>query len=552
MQNLEAIRLEDKFLRVYYNLAEHTSFDRRVHDLADLEILRDLYNFKSIHVFDATHKQLYSTDEQLYPGGLLQKIDSLVRTTPERMRIIDASNYNKGGEVLLFYYIPITDVTGIKGSVLVQENLTKLWQILLETTGMGLSGESYIVGKDSTMRSPSRFLVDVPPGEIVVDTDATRRAFSREEGQGIIDDYRQIPVLSVYRKIDNADITWAIMTEMDEKEAMQPILVLRNYFVITAMASIVLTVLITYVISNRIVKPILHLKEVIITLSKGIVSTDIRPLPQTDEIGEISQAVATLAIGMERTTVFAERIGAGDLEASFDKLSNDDQLGQALLQMRDELRRFQDQILRAARARAAALLEGQENERRRIIKELHDGVGQMLTAIRMQVDAAEGLSDSKTHIKEMINDTINEVKRISYNVMPQSIVDFGLEAALRGICNTIGRLWQGTIDYKYIAEANHKLNFEVSIAAFRIAQEGLNNVVRHADAGVVRLYVVDKEDELYMLLEDDGVGFVMDEGVSGSGLRNIRERADLLNGEVSIETTPGKGTSIEVHIPLKS
>jgi signal transduction histidine kinase len=468
------------------------------------------------------------------------------------MRIIDASNYNKGGEVLLFYYIPITDVTGIKGSVLVQENLTKLWQILLETTGMGLSGESYIVGKDSTMRSPSRFLVDVPPGEIVVDTDATRRAFSREEGQGIIDDYRQIPVLSVYRKIDNADITWAIMTEMDEKEAMQPILVLRNYFVITAMASIVLTVLITYVISNRIVKPILHLKEVIITLSKGIVSTDIRPLPQTDEIGEISQAVATLAIGMERTTVFAERIGAGDLEASFDKLSNDDQLGQALLQMRDELRRFQDQILRAARARAAALLEGQENERRRIIKELHDGVGQMLTAIRMQVDAAEGLSDSKTHIKEMINDTINEVKRISYNVMPQSIVDFGLEAALRGICNTIGRLWQGTIDYKYIAEANHKLNFEVSIAAFRIAQEGLNNVVRHADAGVVRLYVVDKEDELYMLLEDDGVGFVMDEGVSGSGLRNIRERADLLNGEVSIETTPGKGTSIEVHIPLKS
>jgi signal transduction histidine kinase len=342
------------------------------------------------------------------------------------------------------------------------------------------------------------------------------------------------------------------MTEIDVKEAMQPILVLRNYFVITAMASIMLTVLITYVISNRIVKPILHLKDVIITLSQGVVSTAVHPLPATDEIGQISQAVAQLAKGMERTTVFAERIGAGDLEASFDKLSKDDQLGQALLQMRDELRSFQDQLLRSARARAAALLEGQENERRRIIKELHDGVGQMLTAIRMQVDAADGLGANKTHIREMINDTVNEVKRISYNVMPQSIVDFGLEAALRGICDTIGRLWQGTIDYKYIAEANHKLNFEVSIAAFRIAQEGLNNVVRHANASIVRLYVVDKDDELYMLLEDNGVGFIVEERRSGtgSGLRNIRERAELLNGEVSIESTKGTGTCIEVHIPI--
>jgi signal transduction histidine kinase len=136
--------------------------------------------------------------------------------------------------------------------------------------------------------------------------------------------------------------------------------------------------------------------------------------------------------------------------------------------------------------------------------------------------------------------------------MPQSIVDFGLEAALRGICDTIGRLWQGTIDYKYIAEANHKLNFEVSIAAFRIAQEGLNNVVRHANASIVRLYVVDKDDELYMLLEDNGVGFIVEERRSGtgSGLRNIRERAELLNGEVSIESTKGTGTCIEVHIPI--
>ena len=553
MQNLEAIKVEDKFLRIYNSLVLHTTFGSGVHDLADMETLRSLYDFKNIHFFDAQHRQLFSTDKQTYPQKLVAAIDTMVAPTPTAMSIVDVSNYGDDDDVLLFYYVPIVDSTGVIGSVLIQENLQKIWKILLETTGMGQTGESYLVGHDYRMRSPSRFFPDHSPESIPVITDATEMALNGEEGLGILADYRGISVLSVYRPIDLNAIHWAIVTEMDEEEAMQPILILRNYFIMVALASIALTMVITYYISNRIVGPIQRLKEIIMSLSRGVIPRYAHPGYASDEIGEISQAIALLADGLERTTVFASEIGSGNLSVSFEKLSEEDQLGLALLQMRDELRRFHDEELRATRARAAALLEGQESERRRIIKELHDGVGQMLTAIRMQVDMNSAL-EGKEEIKKMINDTINEVKRISYNVMPQAIVDFGLEAALRGLCDSVRRFWSGTIDFRYIKEVDLEPNFEVSIAIFRIAQEGLNNAIRHADASTIKLYVVSKGDELYMLIEDNGKGFDTEaiEPVKGSGLRNIRERSILLNGEVSIEASQGEGTTIEVHIPMSS
>lgn len=199
------------------------------------------------------------------------------------------------------------------------------------------------------------------------------------------------------------------------------------------------------------------------------------------------------------------------------------------------------------------MLEGQENERRRIIKELHDGVGQMLTAIRMQVDSLESEKERREEIKAYINEAIAEVKRISYHVMPQAIVDFGLEAALKGLCDTIKKFSSLSIDFRYIREFEHKLDFEISIAVFRIAQEGLNNIVKHAGATTVNLHVLDKEDELYFILEDNGKGFDENELISnpGSGLRNIRERVVLLNGSVEIHTAIDKGTSIEIHIPVQ-
>lgn len=551
-QNLEALQVENKFTKIYHNLKEPPAITGEDHDLTDIENLCRLYNFKNIHVFDTHHKQLFSTDEEMYPEGLLTRIDSAVSIEPDRIRIIDASHHSPDHQPVLFYYVPILEGEELIGIVLVQENFRKIQTILLETTGMGNTGESYIVGYDFTLRSTSRFFPDSLPGLIGVDTEAARNTLKGGSGQGIIKDYRNVSVLSAYRNIQNADLNWGIISEIDEEEAMLPILRLRNYFIVVTLFIIALTFVITYFLSNAIVRPVLQLKEVILTLSKGMIAPLIQLKTSTDEIGEMAEAIRQLTNGLERTALFASEIGSGNFNTPFSPLSENDRLGLALLRMRDELRGFHENELKTARARAAALLEGQENERRRIIKELHDGVGQMLTAIRMQVDSLESEKERKEEIKSYINEAIAEVKRISYHVMPQAIVDFGLDAALKGLCDTIRKFSSLTIDFRYIREFDHKLDFEISIAVFRIAQEGLNNIVKHANATNVDLHVLDKEDELYFILEDNGKGFdEKDPGNNtGSGLRNIRERVMLLNGTVEIHTTPGSGTTLEIHIPI--
>ena len=160
-----------------------TCTDRLFHsgenrDLTDIENLCRLYNFKNIHVFDTHHRQLFSTDEEMYPEGLLRRIDSAVSVEPDRIRIIDASHHSPDHHPLLFYYVPILELDKLVGIVLVQENFQKIQTILLETTGMGNTGESYIVGYDFTLRSTSRFFPDSLPGLIGVDTEAVKKLIS--------------------------------------------------------------------------------------------------------------------------------------------------------------------------------------------------------------------------------------------------------------------------------------------------------------------------------------------------------------------------------------
>lgn len=550
-QNLEALVVEDKFLNIYQGILNHPVFFNENNDLVDIKNLRELYNFKNIHVFDMHHKQLFSTDEEMYPEDLLINIDSAISGERGRIRIIDASHYATDDETLLFYYIPIIKDSASVGIALVQENFRKIQTILLETTGMGSTGESYIVGQDFNMRSTSRFFPDSLPGLIKVKTEAVKNSFSGQPGRGILLDYREVPVLSAYRSIENQDLRWAIMSEIDVAEAMRPILKLRNYLIAVTVLMILLTIVITYFLSNAIVGPVLLLKETIVQLSYGIIPSRRYTDTSRDEIGEMARAIYQLTNGLEQTAAFANEIGSGNFETDFQKLSDRDVLGTALIQMRDELRGFHEKEMRLARARASALLEGQENERRRIIKELHDGVGQMLTAIRMQVDTLEGEGDLKNEIKEQINAAVTEIKRISYHVMPQAIVDFGLEAALNGLCETVKKYSSISIDFRYVREVEQKLDFDVTIAVFRIAQEGLNNIIKHSRATQVNFYLLDKGDEVYLLLEDNGIGFnVVDSGAStSSGLRNIKERAMILNGTAEIHSTPGTGTIIEIHIP---
>src|SRR5690606_32386446 len=175
-------------------------------------------------------------------------------------------------------------------------------------------------------------------------------------------------------------------------------------------------------------------------------------------------------------------------------------------------------------------------------------------AIKMRVEVLDGDEEKKEGIKAYINDTIAEVRRISYNVMPQALVDYGLKAAVAGLCDNIRKYSGLTIEFNWVEVAATRLEFDVSIAVFRIAQEGLNNIVKHAKATQVEISLVINEDSVYLILADNGKGFEsarLNHGHQGFGLRNMRERARLLNGTFEITSSPGQGTVIEVSIPMQ-
>jgi two-component system NarL family sensor kinase len=385
-----------------------------------------------------------------------------------------------------------------KNAVVSEEDFSKIQSMLLENTGMGSTGESYIVGADNKLRSASRFFPDRPPQTIEY----------KNEGIGpdhIRTDYRGKKVLSFSRVLDSTTVKWKIVTEIDLQEAMEPVTRFRNYLVIITIICALLIVVGSVLVSNAISRPILYLQQVIQQLARGIVPPKPVAVDNTDEIGKVARAVNELV----------------------------------------------EREIKLVRDKTATLLEGQENERKRITQELHDGVGQLLTALRLRIDVIQFDNALRRELVDLINETIGEVKRISYNLMPGSLVDFGLEAALKGLCDNTARYSSLKFDFRYIRESHHTLSFDVTVAVFRIVQEGINNILKHASASQVELHIIDKDDEIYILLKDNGNGFdVAHPTHVGLGLRSMTERAKLLRGSVDIHSAPGEGTIVEARIPL--
>lgn len=517
----------------------------------ELSIVKELYDFKSIVVVDVQMQKITTTSSDSLLMEVIKSF-SQKQKTMEKFQMIEAASFIPIQNTIPIYIIPVSDGSAVSGYVFIEDDFNTIQRILKETTGMGNTGESYLVGNDLKMRSRSRFYPEQSPLSIEVNTEAARKSFIGSEESGIILDYRGVKVLAVYRKINSPYVQWALISEIDFEEVMKPMAEARNYIILATVLIMIVIISITLFISNAISKPILHLKKIITQLSKGVIPSIDAKLDDDSELGQIAKAIDELVIGLKRTTLFADEIGAGKFNAPYTALSDKDTLGYALIQMRDKLKTLSEEQVRLIREKASALMEGQENERKRIVRDLHDGVGQLLTGIRLRVQMMEHEEKLRDEIMNLINETIVEVKRVSYNVMPNALVDFGLEAALRGLCDNVRKYTSMTIDFNYVKEFDHTLSFDISIAIFRIVQEGFNNCMKHSGATHADLDVLDREHQLYVLLKDNGHGF--DEGSvnsgTGFGLSSMKERAKLLNGNLEIHSMEGQGTTIEVTIPI--
>lgn len=217
--------------------------------------------------------------------------------------------------------------------------------------------------------------------------------------------------------------------------------------------------------------------------------------------------------------------------------------------------------LRSQYSISKAMIEGQNSEQKRIAEDLHDGLGQTLTAANLNLSALEHELGELTpkqqeymfSLKKLFNLTIQEVRNISHNLMPNLIVEEGLEAALDELCSRNIKASDLNIQFRMIGY-EQKLEEHIEISIFRIVQEIVNNTLKHSGASELIIEIKIKKDKLTLKTEDDGIGFKLTDKnrkQNGIGLSNISVRVDLLKGNLRIKSTPGKGTSIFIEIPLE-
>jgi len=202
---------------------------------------------------------------------------------------------------------------------------------------------------------------------------------------------------------------------------------------------------------------------------------------------------------------------------------------------------------------ARSLLQGQEEERTRLARDLHDGVGGLLSGVKLSMSNMKGnffLSEENalamSNVIMQLDQSIAELRRVSHNMMPESLIKYGLKEALENYCETLNI--SGKIKVQLQAYGmEERMEQSNEIVAYRMVQELLNNVIKHADAKNVLIQLVRKQDHFTLTVEDDGKGFDPKEISSGAGLQNIKARAEYLNGTLDIVSSRGEGTSVTIE-----
>lgn len=217
----------------------------------------------------------------------------------------------------------------------------------------------------------------------------------------------------------------------------------------------------------------------------------------------------------------------------------------------------------ARRNNLSALIEGQELERRRLSRDLHDGLGQHMSAAKMYLKRLNQSQYMESMDHELINDlesimdeTVKEVRKISQNLMPSILQDFGLSSALNNIVKILNKKSREHVEY--ITDSNIvRINPEHEVSFYRIAQEAINNSLKHANADVISVSYLQEINKQVLKISDDGIGFnylsnKVSKNTTGNGIYNIKQRCDIMNAEFDILTSIGKGTTIIVSKALKN
>ncbi|TCJ12000.1 tetratricopeptide repeat protein [Flaviaesturariibacter flavus] len=218
---------------------------------------------------------------------------------------------------------------------------------------------------------------------------------------------------------------------------------------------------------------------------------------------------------------------------------------------------LQQLLIQQQEAATRAIIEAEESERQRIAKELHDGVGQMMSAARMNLSSLGsrlplGDADNRKtfdNVITLVDESCREVRAVSHNMMPNALLRSSLAAALRAFIDKIDI--KALQVHLYTEGLDDRLEDNVQTVLYRVVQECVNNVIRHSGASRLDISLIREGNELTATIEDNGSGFDPQEAAQGLGLRNIRTRIGYLKGSVDFDSRPGRGTLVAFTVPLQ-
>ena len=206
-----------------------------------------------------------------------------------------------------------------------------------------------------------------------------------------------------------------------------------------------------------------------------------------------------------------------------------------------------------------AVLKGEEQERTRLAKDLHDGLGGMLSGIKFSMNTMKGNlimtpdnAQAFERSMDMLDSSIKEMRRVAHNLMPEALVKFGLDAALKDFCNDINLSGALKVNYQSIGLNEAVIDQTTAITIYRVIQELINNAIKHAGATEAIVQVSNTNGRLSVTVEDDGRGFdpAILKNAKGIGWSNIESRIDFLKGKLDINSNEGKGTSVLIELDI--
>jgi two-component system NarL family sensor kinase len=426
----------------------------------------------------------------------------------------------------------------------------KINKILLERTGMGSSGESYVVGNDYRLRSQSRFSPQTTPYKIKAKTEGVLDGLNQKEGDGIFFDYRKIDVYSAYSSLKIDHLHWVILSEIDVNEVTIPLKEMRLKLLFLTLLIITLSSILSLFLTKIITNPIKKIQESLQIMAKGNYNKKLILKKSPNEIMEMFHALENLRIAIDGAVNFSVDIGKINLATSYQPKSENDLLGKSLIKMRGKLEAYRTAENKINLTNKRLLVTNLENERRRLARDLHDGVGPLLTTIKLYIQNKIDSGEHKESLKEMIDTTINEIRQMTNVLMPTSLDKFGIGATLHSYIENIQKSIEAFIRFEDLTKEEVSLiSKEQEINIFRIVQELINNSIKHSKATKIRISLTEFDNFLSLYYFDNGTGFDLNKVNLGSGIKNIKERVEIFDGTLQIEST-GK-TIFEIEMPIK-